>query len=317
MQDQFKETRALIIDEKGMIGLGRLAQISSRLKEIRPEYADQDFGGLTILLAGDLRQLPPIGDLSMYSEKGGDSIQYLGRTLYRLFDKNSFSLTSQMRQQGDENAGFMSELERLATGEFSVVDWRHWQRQTYDTMDADAKDNFYQNATLLCAKKKDSVAFNHHHLKLTNNPIAKLSAKNSRGAASFDADQAQGLRNQIYVAKEAKIVLTSNLWPEAKLVNRSQVTVKYIIYKDGRKDLPDLILCNFSDYIGPSFLPGEDHLVPIAPIEATWFSRNSPFSRMQYPLILSWALTIHKAQGRILKKRPPLNISNIFRNDIG
>ena len=317
LQDQFKETRALIIDEKGMIGLGRLAQISSRLKEIRPEYADQDFGGLTILLAGDLRQLPPIGDLSMYSEKGGDPIQCVGRTLYRSFDKNSYSLTSQMRQQGDENAGFRKELERLATGEFSVEDWRHWQRQTYDTMDADAKEIFYQNSTLLCALKKDSVAFNHHHLKLTNNPIAKLSAKNSRGAASFDADQAQGLRNQIYVAKEAKIVLTSNLWPEAKLVNGSQGTVKYIIYKDGRKDLPDLILCKFSDYIGPSFLPGEDHLVPIAPIEATWFSRNSPFSRMQYPLILSWALTIHKAQGRIFKIRPPLNISYIFRNDIG
>ena len=90
--------------------------------------ADQPFGGLTILLAGDLRQLPPIGDLPMFSESGGDMSQCLGRALYRMFDKNSFSLISQMRQQGDENAGFRSELERLATGEFSVEDWRHWQK---------------------------------------------------------------------------------------------------------------------------------------------------------------------------------------------
>ena len=317
LQHQFKDTRALIIDEKGMLGLGRMSQISSRLKEIRPEYADQPFGGLTILLAGDLRQLPPIGDLPMFSESGGDMSQCLGRALYRMFDKNSFSLISQMRQQGDENAGFRSELERLATGEFSVDDWRHWQKQTYDTMDVDDQDSFYKDATLLCAKKMDSVDFNHKHLKLTKNPIAKLSAKNSRGAASFDADQAQGLRNQIYVAKEAKIVLTSNLWPEAKLVNGSQGTVRYIVYKDERKDLPDLIVCHFPNYIGPSYIPGEDNLVPIPPIEATWFSRNSPFSRMQFPLILSWALTIHKAQGTFLKIWPSLNSSYICRHDVG
>lgn len=198
-----------------------------------------------------------------------------------------------------------------------MEDWRHWQKQTYDTMDVDDQDSFYKDATLLCAKKMDSVDFNHKHLKLTKNPIAKLSAKNSRGAASFDADQAQGLRNQIYVAKEAKIVLTSNLWPEAKLVNGSQGTVRYIVYKDERKDLPDLIVCHFPNYIGPSYIPGEDNLVPIPPIEATWFSRNSPFSRMQFPLILSWALTIHKAQGTFLKIWPSLNSSYICRHDVG
>ena len=34
LQRQFKETEILIIDEKGMVGLGRLAQINQRLKQI-------------------------------------------------------------------------------------------------------------------------------------------------------------------------------------------------------------------------------------------------------------------------------------------
>lgn len=42
------------------------------------------------------------------------------------------------------------------------------------------------------------------------------------GAAAFDDDCAQGLKNCIYLAKNAKIVLTSNVWPEAKLVNGAQ-----------------------------------------------------------------------------------------------
>ena len=37
-----------------MIGLDRLSQIDSRLKKIRPDYDDQTFGSLTIMLAGDL-----------------------------------------------------------------------------------------------------------------------------------------------------------------------------------------------------------------------------------------------------------------------
>ena len=75
----------MIIDEKGMIGLGRLAQIDSRLKEIRPAHADMAFGGLSMLLAGDFRQLPPVGDLALYSQKGGDAHQCIGRTLYNFF----------------------------------------------------------------------------------------------------------------------------------------------------------------------------------------------------------------------------------------
>ena len=37
LQESFKNTRAIIIDEKGMVGLGRLSQINRRLKQAKPE----------------------------------------------------------------------------------------------------------------------------------------------------------------------------------------------------------------------------------------------------------------------------------------
>ena len=184
LQKAFEETKALIVDEKGMIGLGRLSQIDSRLKEIRPNNADQAFGALTILLAGDLRQLPHVGDLSIYSQNGGDLNQFLGWVLYKMFDRYSYLLRSQMRQQGDENALFRDQLERLAGGTFTQEDWHCWSARNFDVMDRQDQTEFFEKATLLCAKKKDSVAFNHKHLKLTKNPIAKLTALNSRSAAS-------------------------------------------------------------------------------------------------------------------------------------
>ena len=119
LQKKFKDTQVLIIDEKGMVGLGRLAQINKRLKQAKPEQQELPFGGITILLSGDFRQLPPVLDLALYSESGGTTFQCEGRVLYRMFDI-SICLKQSMRQAGDENAEFRSELERLATGELAT-----------------------------------------------------------------------------------------------------------------------------------------------------------------------------------------------------
>ena len=280
-----------------MIGLGRLAQINDRLKEIKSECNNLPFGGLTVVLAGDFRQLPPIGDLPLYSQKGGDNHQQLGRMLYRKFDDCSYLLHSQMRQHGDANISFREQLERLAVGKFNLDDWLAWSTRNYETLSSDEQILFYNTSTLLCALKKDSVDFNHQHLKRTQNPIAKLTAVNSPGAAAFEADQANGLKNKMYLAKDAKIVLTSNIWPEAKLVNGAQGHVKYLVYNERQQNLPDLVICHFADYTGPTFIPGEEKLVPIVPLQASWTTKHKQFTRTQYPLMLGWAITIHKSQG--------------------
>ena len=205
-----------------------------------------------------------------------------------------------MRQHGEENQEFREQLERLATGKFTVSDWENWSKHDITKLEEEEKNIFIDEATMLCAKKKDMSSFNLYHLKRTGHPVARLKALNSSGASAFATDQAQGLRNTIYLSKDAKIVLTSNLWAAAKLVNGSQGTVKYLIYKEGEwssKNLPDLVICHFPDYIGPSFVQGQEKLVPLAPQRATWFAKNLEYSRTQFPLILSWALTIHKAQG--------------------
>jgi ATP-dependent DNA helicase PIF1 len=140
-------------------------------------------------------------------------------------------------------------------------------------------------------------------LKKTGSPIAKIKAVNSPGAARFPADKSQGLSNVLYLSKGARIVLTNNIWAEAKLVNGSRGTVRYIIYEDGKlppNDQPALIICQFPDYIGPSYLQTEEKMVPIVPMTRNWFEKNKQFSRTQYPIILGWAITIHKSQGMTL-----------------
>ena len=117
---------------------------------------------------------------------------------------------------------------------------------------------FVDEATMLCANKKDMAEFNTYHLKRTSYPIARLNAINSRGASAFNTDHAQGLSNKSYLSRGAKVVLTQNLWTPAKLVNGSQGTVEVLIFKEGKHPsthLPDVIICKFPEYCNPSFAP--------------------------------------------------------------
>ena len=46
------------------------------------------------------------------------------------------------------------------------------------------------------------------------------------GAAVFPCYVAYGIENKVPISKEAKVVLTANLWPEAKLTNGTPGFVK-------------------------------------------------------------------------------------------
>ena len=97
-------------------------------------------------------------------------------------------------------------------------------------------------------------------------------------------------------------MLTANLWVQAGLVNGAVGTVVAICYNesDGSPpSLPQAVTVQFDSYTGPTL---SDGTVPITPLRRTWLSTNLQCSRLQLPLKLAWAITIHKAQGMTLDK---------------
>ncbi|GFS89555.1 ATP-dependent DNA helicase [Trichonephila clavipes] len=61
----FKFIKVIIIDEVSMISAELLGHIDSRLKQITGNY-NTNFGGLDMILIGDLRQLPPVRATPIY-----------------------------------------------------------------------------------------------------------------------------------------------------------------------------------------------------------------------------------------------------------
>ena len=299
LQDAFKDTCILIIDEKSMVGLGRLSQISRRLQQAKPHAKTEPFGGVTVILVGDLNQLPPVMDKSVCSLDGGSLVQREGRNLYRQFT-TAVNFKESVRQGGDANKEFRGQLERLTTGMFTEDDYDAWCDRDLSRLSDTEQEHFRRNAVQLCSTRNATKSFNIDHIKRLHQPVLRIKATNTKHAANADQDKAKGLPKEVLIAKNAKVILTTNLWTDAKLVNGSQGTVRYVIFREGENPpdkMPAFLLVHFPDYNGPSFLSNEPGIVPITAIERSWFSGNEKCSRTQFPLMLGWSITIHKSQG--------------------
>ena len=66
--------------------------------------------------------------------------------------------------------------------------------------------------------------------------------------------------------------------------------------------LPAFVLVQFTEYTGPSFLPDETSLVPIASVQRKWFQSKVQNYREMLPIIPLYAITIDKSQGQTLNK---------------
>ena len=203
-----------------MIGLRFLYFIDQRLRQVFSKRKNKPFGGVSILIAGDLRQLPPIGDAALcnVSSKKDPHVN-AGRVLYRMFDEWSFTWTVQMRQAGAENQLFREQLERLAIGEFTVPDWEHWHSRSFSRLSEAMQQEFEQFAILLAAVKDDLVDFNKTHLQKLGNPIYEVEAVNHpiEAAEKCHNDSAEALMNYLFLCRGCKVLLNKNLWADAKL----------------------------------------------------------------------------------------------------
>ena len=104
-------------------------------------------------------------------------------------------------------------------------------------------------------------------------------------------------------------MLTSNLWTPVGLHNGARGEKIDFVYmnSDGPRSqtLPEAVAVQFIhlDTGVPDFLEDYPGSVSIPTITSEWEkpSGNGVFTRMQFPLDLSWAFNIHKSQGKIFE----------------
>ena len=146
------------------------------------------------------------------------------------------------------------------------------------------------------------VEHNVARLRASGHPVATIKAIHTGPSASkASSEDAGGLESIICLAHNARVMLTSNLWVDMGLVNGAMGTVVAVCYRNGESppNLPIAVTVRFDSYSGPTL---SDGTVPITPLRRTWSASGGSCSRLQLPLKLAWAVTIHKAQGLTLDK---------------
>ena len=133
-------------------------------------------------------------------------------------------------------------------------------------------------------------------------PPSGKDKSNGRHAQKADRNTAGGLLPLLYLCRDSKVMLVTNLKAAWGLYNGAVGTVVDIVYADGNRPtddpppLPDVVYVRFPGYKGPPSINEDSTVVPIVPV-----SRCTDCScrckHLQVPLRLAWGTTTHKCQG--------------------
>lgn len=84
LQSDLENVDYLIMDEYSFVGQSSLGWIDSRCRQATGK-AGEGFGGLSVILVGDIAQLPPVGDRPLYHSMPKTDKQIQGYFVYRQF----------------------------------------------------------------------------------------------------------------------------------------------------------------------------------------------------------------------------------------
>lgn len=148
LQERFRDTQVLIIDEVSMLHAGSLGMVDAICKAFKG--SNEPFGGMQIILCGDFFQLPPVSkngngdsfvDQSEAWNEANIKVCYL-TDQYRQEDQNFLRLLNEIR--GNEVSHEMLRILMSRLGKASTVDIPPTKLYTHN-IDVDAINNFELN----------------------------------------------------------------------------------------------------------------------------------------------------------------------------
>lgn len=267
LSKRYNATDVLIIDEVSMLHGRRLDMINEACKILRGN--DKPFGGLQVILTGDLFQLPPVN-----RGGGADDFAHTSAAWQELDPKICY-ITEQHRQQDDE---LLSVLEAMRSGELEQ------SHQELLMSRVGAQPNASTVPTRLYSHNIDVETINDRHLKALNEEVHVYEMATSGRAKSVEQLQKSVLApTRLELKKGAEVMFVANNFAQG-FVNGSRGKVV-----DFNGDTPIVQL-----QTGKKTIAVEPH---------AWILNEDGRERArvtQLPLRLAWAITIHKSQGMSL-----------------
>lgn len=299
----WQNIRFIIIDEVSMLPYELLHQINLRLQELK--CSNQLFGGVNILLFGDLMQLPPVLGSPIFVQP-----EELEGMLH-LFHQFSFcELKEVVRQQNDRT--FVDLLNNLREGKLTS---EQYELLVVKASNSRQEGKFaHGKAIRIMPTNKMVQSYNEMVMNSVEPSIQKINLQaqdrllekdmrllnvSVENIIPSDINKTAGVPKSLTIYRGLRVMLRYNVDIRKGLVNGSMGVITEIEFSGWRKqqlfqnDIPRIKI-DFDNNIGSHYIE------PITVIFDARFGYGSVERRM-LPMVPCYAVTVHKLQGSTIK----------------
>jgi len=293
----WKETQILVIDEVSMLSLKLFVMLDRIGRRVR-KCESRPFGGIQLIFSGDFYQLPPVGNKDELETMQFCFESEIWNEVFPL--ENQIQLVKIFRQADPIYAGILNQIREGRLKRSSNDKLLEYVGKTIP------EDSLIRPTKLFPTKNKVEAINNNEMLTLSSEEkVYKV-----KPVLDLPMTKNEKEKRSRYNEKDIQIELAyleGNLLCDSEIHLKIGAQVMCVVNID--LELPSgEMLCNGSQGIVTGFVENGLPIVKfkngIEQVMARhiWPSENIPgIGVAQIPLILAWALTIHKAQGATLE----------------
>ena len=269
----------IVIDEVSMVRADLLDAIDDALRHVR--RCNLPFGGVQMLLIGDIQQLPPVAkpeEWQMLSEYY-DSPYFFSSRAFQEGDFQAVELTKVYRQS---DSRFLDILNKIRENRCLQADLDELNRRYLPEFEPEKEDNYIQLTT-----------HNSQAQKINTEELDDLPGDTHTFAAEIKGEfppYSYPTETELVLKEGAQVMLVKNDSPEHRYVNGSLAEVVRI------DDTIDVKLASNGETISIERAEWCNTRYILNP-ETNNIEEEVLGTFVQYPLKLAWAITIHKSQG--------------------
>lgn len=321
----WKTTDILVVDEVSMLSFALFNMLNNIGKQLR--RSQKPFGGIQVIFSGDFYQLPPVGN-----KENPDTTRFCfesdeWNTVFPI--QNQIPLIKIFRQSDPVYASILNQIREGKIKRKSVDILQQYVGRKTDTGLIIQPTKIYptkywvetvnnQNMAQLTTEEK-VFRTTYVYEKKESKPEDRdkftkyENLEEEQKTINVEDDEEEKQFSEMDIEREVEY-LSNNLMCDNVLKLKVGAQVMCIV---NMKDNDELILCNGSQGIVTSFCPltqmpvvKYNNGLEMTMNRHTWLSEKIPgIGVSQIPLILAWALTIHKSQGSTLDAAE-INVGN-------
>ena len=274
-------TDVLVIDEISMVAPDLLDAIDILARSAR--HNNEPFGGIQVVAIGDMFQLPPVitRDSEQYYETAYEhkNAYFFDSNVYKRADFIKFDFNTVYRQSDDD---LLKNLMRLRDNDATAIDFFNQCRID--------DEKLRKNAVIITPFRNVAERINAEKLNQINAP--EIVYKGLIDGKFSETDVPAPMELKLKQGALVMFVKNGDKWHNGSVGVIEQLNAREIIVQLLDDDKNDVVVVK----------PEKWQKIEYSRDENDRIVENEIGSYKQFPLMLGYAMTIHKAQGKTLSK---------------